>query len=118
MILVTEYHQKGSLFDYLNRPNTTLSTEVSFKLIKSALKGLLHLHSDIHTAQNNKPSIAHRDIKSKNILICGSDPNDLDISCVLADFGFAVTKEELIEEENNVRVGTKRYMSPEVLDLR
>ena len=37
----------------------------------------------------HRPAIAHRDIKSKNILI------RWDISCVLADFGLAVSQEEL-----------------------
>ena len=76
----------------------------------------------ISGSEHNKHSIAHRDIKSKNILVRGTHPNDLDISCVLADFGLAVSQKELPEmeftHENNTRVGTKRYMSPEVLDFR
>jgi serine/threonine protein kinase len=55
-------------------------------------------------------------------LVRGTHPNDLDISCVLADFGLAVSQKELPDmeftHENNTRVGTKRYMSPEVLDFR
>ena len=55
-------------------------------------------------------------------MVRGTHPNDLDISCVLADFGLAVSQKELPEmeftHENNTRVGTKRYMSPEVLDFR
>jgi len=54
-------------------------------------------------------------IFSKNILI------KKDGECVLADFGLAVSQEELpnlkFTKENNTRVGTKRYMSPEVLDF-
>ena len=62
-----------------------------------------------------KPAIAHRDIKSKNILVRE------DGSCVIADFGLAVTHSESdgrLDEQQNSRVGTKRYMSPEVLDFK
>lgn len=60
-----------------------------------------------------KPAIAHRDIKSKNILM------KLNGSCVIADFGLAVTHVQATGEMDvgsNPRVGTKRYMSPEVLE--
>lgn len=60
-----------------------------------------------------KPAIAHRDIKSKNILVQSNG------TCVIADFGLAVTHTQTTGEMNvaqNPRVGTKRYMSPEVLD--
>lgn len=60
-----------------------------------------------------KPAIAHRDIKSKNILVRSNG------MCVIADFGLAVTHTQTTGEmnvANNPRVGTKRYMSPEVLD--
>ena len=118
--IVTQYHPLGSLYDYLNRPEVqSLSCETAFKLIFTALKGLVHLHSEVRATQE-KPSIAHRDIKSKNILIRGTSESEL--SCVLADFGLAVTDNELpyltFTENTNTRVGTKRYMSPEVLDLR
>lgn len=60
-----------------------------------------------------KPAIAHRDIKSKNILM------KINGSCVIADFGLAVTHSQTtgqLDVGSNPRVGTKRYMSPEVLD--
>ena len=40
-------------------------------------------------------------------------------SCVIADFGLAVThtqSSDTLDVGTNPRVGTKRYMSPEVLD--
>lgn len=61
----------------------------------------------------DKPAIAHRDIKSKNILV------KLNGECVLADFGLAVTYYQKLDKMTitpNPRVGTKRYMAPEVLD--
>jgi len=63
--------------------------------------------------QQGKPAIAHRDIKSKNILV------KLNGSCVIADFGLAVTHVQAtgaMDVGTNPRVGTKRYMSPEVLE--
>lgn len=62
-----------------------------------------------------KPAIAHRDLKTKNILV------RINGSCVIADFGLAVTHSQTtnkIDMGNTARVGTKRYMAPEVLDER
>lgn len=60
-----------------------------------------------------KPAIAHRDIKTKNILVKANG------TCVIADFGLAVMHYHSTGQMDippNPRVGTKRYMSPEVLD--
>ena len=59
--------------------------------------------------------MAHRDLKSKNILVKSAG------TCVIADFGLAVTHSHVtgkLDLGNNPKVGTKRYMSPEVLDER
>jgi len=108
--LVTHYHPLGSLYDHLNRHS--LSHLQLLHLAISAISGLLHLHTEIFGTQG-KPAIAHRDIKSKNILVRSNG------MCVIADFGLAVTHTQTTGEmnvANNPRVGTKRYMSPEVLD--
>lgn len=63
----------------------------------------------------SRPGIAHRDIKSKNILVNNSE------ICIIADFGLAVTHKRDTGELNicpNPKVGTRRYMAPEVLDDR
>lgn len=108
--LVTDYHALGSLYDYLVR--RSLNYNQMYKIMYSVVKGINHLHEELYGDQD-KPQIAHRDIKSKNILM------KADGECVIADFGLAVTYYEKTNKMTltpNPRVGTKRYMAPEVLD--
>ncbi|XP_073730724.1 bone morphogenetic protein receptor, type IBb isoform X2 [Misgurnus anguillicaudatus] len=110
LYLITDYHENGSLYDYLK--STSLDTKSLLQLAQSAVSGLCHLHTEISGTQG-KPAIAHRDLKSKNILV------KRDGTCCIADLGLAV---KFISDTNevdippNTRVGTKRYMAPEVLD--
>lgn len=58
-----------------------------------------------------KPAIAHRDFKSKNILV------KLNGTCAIGDLGLAVRHDvasDTVDIPLNNRVGTKRYMAPEV----
>ncbi|KAL4646167.1 activin receptor type-1B isoform X2 [Arapaima gigas] len=108
--LVSDYHEHGSLFDYLNRYSVTIDGMI--RLALSAASGLAHLHMEILGTQG-KPGIAHRDLKSKNILVKKNG------TCAIADLGLAVRHESItdtIDIAPNQRVGTKRYMAPEVLD--
>ncbi|GBP96484.1 hypothetical protein EVAR_62051_1 [Eumeta japonica] len=108
--LITDYHENGSLFDFL-----TVRTIDSNTLIKMALSiatGLAHLHMDI-VGTKGKPAIAHRDLKSKNILVKSN------LTCVIGDLGLAVrhnVANDSVDIPSTNRVGTKRYMAPEVLD--
>ncbi|XP_043087664.1 bone morphogenetic protein receptor, type IBb [Puntigrus tetrazona] len=110
LYLITDYHENGSLYDYLK--STTLDTKALLRLAYSAVSGLCHLHTEIFGTQG-KPAIAHRDLKSKNILVKKNG------TCCIADLGLAI---KFISDTNevdippNTRVGTKRYMPPEVLD--
>lgn len=57
-----------------------------------------------------KPGIAHRDLKSKNILV------KKNCSCAIADLGLAVRHDsasDTIDIAPNQRVGTKRFASSE-----
>jgi len=70
--------------------------------------------------------LAHRDLKTKNILV------KKDLSCCIADLGLAVKEvrnrpksrkdllanqdQVVIDIQENSRVGTQRYMAPEVLN--
>ncbi|KAG1714936.1 Activin receptor type-1 [Nymphon striatum] len=110
MWLVTHYHRLGSLYDFLNA--TTLNTNQMMKLMVTSISGIAHLHTEIFGTQG-KPAIAHRDIKSKNILVKGNG------TACIADFGLAVHHTTSTGQTNipdNKRVGTKRYMAPEILD--
>lgn len=49
------------------------------KMSLGIAKGLAHLHSDL-----GKPSIAHRDLNTRNILVRS------DLSCCICDLGLAV----------------------------
>ncbi|XP_035750338.1 activin receptor type-1C [Egretta garzetta] len=117
--LVSEYHEQGSLFDYLNRG--TVTVEGMVKLALSVASGLAHLHMEIVGTQGkcfpstcpSSPAIAHRDLKSKNILVKRNE------SCAIADLGLAVKHDSVlntIDIPQNPRVGTRRYMAPEILD--
>ncbi|XP_045875650.1 activin receptor type-1C isoform X2 [Meles meles] len=108
--LVSEYHELGSLYDYLNRNIVTVAGMI--KLALSIASGLAHLHMEIVGTQG-KPAIAHRDIKSKNILVKKCE------TCAIADLGLAVKHDSVlntIDIPQNPKAGTKRYMAPEMLD--
>ncbi|XP_055920083.1 bone morphogenetic protein receptor type-1B isoform X2 [Eupeodes corollae] len=110
MLLITDYHEQGSLHDYLQR--SVLTPQKLQILAYSLSSGLAHLHAEIFGTPG-KPAIAHRDIKSKNILVKRNG------QCAIADFGLAVKYISELDEihiAQNTRVGTRRYMAPEVLE--
>ena len=79
--LVSEYHDYGSLADYLKRH--TISWPQLCNMAYTTANGLAYLHSEI-SGEKYKPCIAHRDLKSKNVLVKS------DLSCCLGDFGLAM----------------------------
>ncbi|KAG1671741.1 Bone morphogenetic protein receptor type-1B [Nymphon striatum] len=110
LLLITDYHELGSLYDFLQERTVTIMEMV--KLALSASMGIAHLHTEIFGTRG-KPSIAHCDIKSKNILVKKNG------QCAIADFGLAVRflsdLKKIDEPSNDTRTGTKCYMAPEVL---
>lgn len=112
--IVTQYHPLGSLYKHLSHEcsENPISLKEALLILKTAVSGLTHLHTEIFGTKG-KPAIAHRDIKSKNILLKNR------VTACVADFGLAVTHTQSTGELNiskNQRVGTKRYMAPEILN--
>lgn len=110
MLLITDYHEHGSLYDYLQ--NQPVNARILKCLAFSLASGLAHLHTEIFGTPG-KPAIAHRDLKTKNILVKNN------LQCAIADFGLAVkysSENNEIEVSPNARLGTKRYMAPEILN--
>ncbi|XP_058453206.1 TGF-beta receptor type-1 isoform X1 [Malaya genurostris] len=108
--LVTDYHENGSLFDFLTAH--PIDTKTMVEMAYSIATGLAHLHMDI-VGTRGKPAIAHRDLKSKNILVKSN------FTCCIGDLGLAVRHNvatDTVDIPSTHRVGTKRYMAPEVLD--
>merc|ERR1719367_324068 len=108
--LITEYYSNGSLFDYISKNVVTPKQLVNMAL--SIATGLAHLHMPI-IGTHGKPAIAHRDLKSKNILV------KKDLTCAIADLGLCVrhnAETDSVDIPNNSKVGTKRYLAPEMLD--
>ncbi|XP_065743115.1 activin receptor type-1B isoform X9 [Phocoena phocoena] len=110
VFLVINYHQRV----YHNRQRLDVE-DPSCEMCLSKDKTLQDLVYDLSTSGSGsgKPGIAHRDLKSKNILV---KKNGM---CAIADLGLAVRHDavtDTIDIAPNQRVGTKRYMAPEVLD--
>lgn len=106
--LVTQYMENGSLYDFLT--NNTVTPAQGLGMCLSIATGLSHLHLEIVGTQG-KPAIAHRDLKSKNILVRS------DLTCAIGDLGLAVRhSNNSLDLPHNCKVGTKRYLPPEVLN--
>ncbi|XP_074856994.1 TGF-beta receptor type-2-like isoform X1 [Carettochelys insculpta] len=111
--LITAYHSRGNLKDYLSRH--ILSWMDLQKLASSLVSGVAHLHGDYTASGRPKIPIAHRDIKSTNILVKS------EWECVICDFGIALRLDPSLTADdfaNSGQVGTARYMAPEVLESR
>ncbi|PKU35181.1 tgf-beta receptor type-2-like [Limosa lapponica baueri] len=111
--LITAYHSRGNLKDYLSRH--VLSWMDLQKMAGSLVSGVAHLHSDYTACGRPKIPIAHRDIKSTNVLVKNEQ------ECVLCDFGIAIRLDPSLTVDdfaNSGQVGTARYMAPEVLESR
>ena len=96
LIIVSEYVQTGSLFDWLERHGGRApSMEAAVEMMIGILSGLEHLH---------RQEIIHRDLKPANILLQMETPR-------LADFGLARV---LSSMTSSVTIaGSLPYMAPE-----
>ncbi|XP_075994375.1 activin receptor type-2A-like [Genypterus blacodes] len=108
--LITAYHELGSMTDYL-KANVVSWSELCH-MAQTMARGLAYLHEDIPGHKDgHKPAIAHRDFKSKNILLKSN------LTACIADFGLALRFEAgRSPGDAHGQVGTRRYMAPEVLE--
>jgi len=111
--LVTEYHAKGSLHDFLKA--NLLSWDQLCTIALNIANGLAFLHDDKQCGDKRKHAITHRDFKSKNVLIKS------DLTACISDFGLAHVfipnpNPGQDGEQTFGQVGTLRYMAPEVLE--
>ena len=102
--LITDFHEKGSLCDFLKvspylhsvkmyslkhqlfMQCNSISWPELLRIAESMACGLTHLHEEIPSSkgENCKPAVAHRDFKSKNVLLKS------DLTACIADFGLAL----------------------------
>lgn len=101
------YHKNGSLSDYLR--NNILSWNDFCKIAQGMATGLTFLHEENNDTL--KPSIAHRDFKSQNVILKD------DLTACISDFGLAMafTSSDIFDQDHS-QVGTNRYMAPEVIE--
>ena len=79
---------------------------------QSICNGLHHLHTGFSGVQG-KPSIAHRNLDSKNILVKTNN------TCCIADFGLAAYRDVYTRKINlppTYKNATVRYLAPEILN--
>lgn len=111
--LIMAYYNMGNLQDFLTGRILTWTELCS--LAGSVARGLAHLHSDTTPCGTPKVPIAHRDLKSSNIVLKSHS------ECALCDFGLALQLDLSLTVDdfaNSGQVGTARYMAPEVLESR
>lgn len=102
--LITDFHEKGSLCDFLKVSSclhllemydsirciflqcNSISWPELLRIAESMACGLTHLHEEIPSSKGEscKPAVAHRDFKSKNVLLKS------DLTACIADFGLAL----------------------------
>uniref|UniRef100_A0ACD6A151 Uncharacterized protein n=1 Tax=Avena sativa TaxID=4498 RepID=A0ACD6A151_AVESA len=106
-LLIYEYMEHGSLYEWLHQKDLTNTTRqlnwpTRMSIAIDAARGLSYMH---HSCS---PHIAHRDMKSSNILL------DLEFKAKVADFGLARNLVKAGEPESvSAMVGTFGYMAPE-----
>lgn len=98
VLLVTEFMQRGTLFDVLHRDKIRLTWALVRKIGLQVARGLAYLHSN---------GILHRDLKSSNLLVDGS------YNVKLGDFG--LSRPASGADHGQGLSGTYQYMAPEIL---
>jgi len=98
IIIISNYYNKGSLFDLLHIRKEKLSNKNKIFIAIGIIKGLQYLHENC---------IIHYHLSSKNIYI------DDDLNPLIADYGFYNLKENA--SIFNKYINKNSYSSPEIL---
>ena len=119
--VVVEKGNLGIVMEYLPKTlfHAIFIEEVEFdslqkmQMVKEIVSALQYLHSPNDSLDNPKPKIAHRDVKSQNILL---DSRNV---AKLCDFGLSAMKNSIQSSSFRSSAfsaqGTPRYAAPEVL---
>ncbi|XP_020239171.1 L-type lectin-domain containing receptor kinase S.4 [Cajanus cajan] len=103
LLLVYDFMANGSLDKYLfDDPETILSWEQRFKVIKDVASALLYLH------EGYEQVVIHRDVKASNVLLDG------ELNGRLGDFGLARLYDHGANPSTTRVVGTLGYLAPEL----
>ena len=99
ILIVTEFAEKGSLFNYLHKEKQVPTVDQSLAWALEVAQGMEHLHNH---------DIIHRDLKSANILL------STEMTAKVCDFG---TARYLSHTTMQTKAsGTFRWMAPEVME--
>ena len=99
LFIVTEFAEKGSLFDYLHTKKQVLTVDQSLTWALEVAQGMEHLHNH---------DIIHRDLKSGNVLLSSA------MTAKVCDFGTARYLSHTTAQTGTA--GTPRWMAPEVME--
>lgn len=102
--LITAYHPLGNLQEYLT--NHVISWHDMWLLGSSLASVVAHLHSERTSCGRCKVPVAHRDIKSSNILV------KQDMTCCLCDFGLALRLDNTLSVDELANSGQVRPSNP------
>ncbi len=99
LCIITELAERGCLYDVIHQTPEEMTWARIKSIALDSCRGLAYLH-------NQTPPLLHRDLKSANVLISES------FVAKISDFGIA---KRLAIHTMTMRVGTTRWMAPEVL---
>jgi len=97
--MITEYLQRGTLFDLIHIEKKILSDEMKIKIAFQIAIVIKYLHSR---------QVVHCDLKSSNVLF------DDNLNVKLGDFGLSRFVIKMSDKDKG-RIGTPHWMAPEIL---
>jgi len=110
LIMIMDYHQRGSLRNFLNTGYSTLDATSKLNILRGICNGMAYLYG-------KSPPIQHRDLKSLNILIDENGrPKIIDFGISDSDNAYKSTATYATKTLKSSFAGTPHWSAPEVLD--